>query len=516
MNDADCSTEARATLERLRELEALVNRSPAIVALWRVEEGWPVEFVSENVRQFGYAAEDFLSRRALWPDLVHPEDRAKAEAEIIRCLQSGVLEFTQCYRLWTKSGEVRWVEDRSLALTDPSGAVTHVQSIVLDITDRKEAERKYEASERMLHTICEAVLDAVLMMDADGNVAHWNHGAEMMFGYRRDEVMGKNVHKMLVPPEHRERAERRLREFAVSGKGRTVGQVLELSALRKDGSRFAIETSVAPIRFEDRWGAVSVIRDITERKRAEEAAAREERQLRRLLDIQERERRLLAYELHDGFVQPLTAALMTLESSLEDQKEQRAGSAAKRQANAVRLLRESIDQVRRLMEGLRPPILDQYGVVSAIENLACEVQEGGGPSVTYHRNVRFTRLAPPLETAIFRVVQEGLSNARRHSGANEVRIGLHQQGDRVRVEIEDNGVGFDPETVRAGCFGLEGLRERARLFGGSAAIDSAPGRGSRLVVEFPLVDRDAVEPTASEHPIRPPSPARPPDNATPG
>jgi signal transduction histidine kinase len=228
--------------------------------------------------------------------------------------------------------------------------------------------------------------------------------------------------------------------------------------------------------------------EIAERKLAEEALRRERRLLRELLDLQERDRKLVSYEIHDGLAQQLTGALFRLQAS-ERVEDLGPDEARKTYDGGIALLQEAIAEARRLISGLRPPVLDESGVVAAIEYLVHEGERIGAPAIEFVVDVQFDRLASPLETAIFRVVQEALTNACRHSRSPKVEVRLVQEGDRVWVRIEDWGVGFDPDGVHTGRFGLQGIQERARLMGGRADILSAPNQGTRITVELPLLER---------------------------
>ncbi|MEN6493409.1 MAG: DUF3365 domain-containing protein [Thermoguttaceae bacterium] len=229
--------------------------------------------------------------------------------------------------------------------------------------------------------------------------------------------------------------------------------------------------------------------EIVERRRAEETLQKEQQALRQLLTTYEGHRRLVAYELHDGVTQAMIGALMTLEGTLQHLPAQTPEAAADGFQTVRHLLRQSIDETRRMISGLRPAVLDELGIVPAIESLILENQLPAGPEIEFVREVQFDRLAAPLETALFRIVQEGITNARRHSQSARLRVGLFQQGERIKVEVEDWGIGFDPAQVGSGCFGLEGIRKRAEMFGGLVTIDSAPGKGTRIAVDLPLVER---------------------------
>jgi signal transduction histidine kinase len=153
----------------------------------------------------------------------------------------------------------------------------------------------------------------------------------------------------------------------------------------------------------------------------------------------------------------------------------------------IRLLRESIEQSRRLVSGLRPPVLDEFGVMPAIEHLLEENRRAMGPTIELLAPDDFPRLARPLENALFRIVQESLSNLRRHSRAERACLEICCDNDHVRLAIRDFGVGFDSGGAEHGHFGLRAIRQRARLLGGCAQIESAPGCGTCIRVELPLV-----------------------------
>jgi signal transduction histidine kinase len=251
-------------------------------------------------------------------------------------------------------------------------------------------------------------------------------------------------------------------------------------------------------RFQQAFelGPVGMVEDSTARQEAEESLQKEQRLLRRVLDMHERDRQLMAYEIHDGFVQLAIGAHLQLQAFCQLQFQDPA-AAEKALATAEPLLAQSIAEARRLISGLRPPILDESGIVAAIEYLACEAKEQGGLAVEFYHRIRFDRLAAPLESTLFRVVQESLANVRRHSGSPRARIMLMQGHDWVRVAVEDWGNGFDATKVGQNHFGLQGIRERARLLGGRTSISSTPGKGTRIVVRLPLLEslcgRDALD-----------------------
>jgi signal transduction histidine kinase len=238
--------------------------------------------------------------------------------------------------------------------------------------------------------------------------------------------------------------------------------------------------------------------DVTEQRLAAEAVKKEQRLLRRMLELQERERRLVAYEIHDGFAQQLTGALYRLQAFRETLARDSA-KAWQDFDSAARMLARAIDETRRLISGLRPPILDELGVVEAVEYLVCERRLEGGPEIEFEHDLACPRLAPPLQNTVFRIVQESLSNACRHSRSRRIHVALRESDGRIHISVRDWGVGFNPDDVQRQRFGLQGIRERVRLFDGRVVIESAPNEGTHVSVELPLAggDGDAPESLSS-------------------
>jgi signal transduction histidine kinase len=224
---------------------------------------------------------------------------------------------------------------------------------------------------------------------------------------------------------------------------------------------------------------------IPEKHETGRTAESERQLLRRLVDLCEQERQLIAYEIHDGPVQQMTGCLMQLQS-LERLLWGEDGQVAKLLQAGMRSLEDGIAEARGLIQGLKLLVLDEAGLIAAIEHLIYKSQYALGPTIDFVHDNQVTRLAPPLEHALFRIAQEGLTNAYRHSGSPRIQITLSQSGDRIRLEIRDWGGGFDAEVVEARHFGLKGIRERARVMGGNACIESALGHGTCITAEFPV------------------------------
>ena len=201
---------------------------------------------------------------------------------------------------------------------------------------------------------------------------------------------------------------------------------------------------------------------------------------------------MVAYDIHDGFVQDVVGAKMMLDA-LDHGLPSVADDTRLRLTTARELLQKAIDEGRRMISELRPLIIDEQGIVEAIHYLINEERSKGELSVAFQHEIRFDRLPRLLEGALFRIVQEALTNVRRHSQASEATVSLEQFDAGIRLKIDDAGVGFDSSKVSDERFGVRGIQERARLFGGSAKVDSAPGEGTHIVVEFPLSPNELAD-----------------------
>lgn len=211
-------------------------------------------------------------------------------------------------------------------------------------------------------------------------------------------------------------------------------------------------------------------------------------ELRQLLELQEKERQMFANEIHDGLTQQLAGAIMLMQAYQRHLPE-KPDEAQEEFDKGLELLGQAMAESRRLMSRLRPPVLDDSGVVTAIENLVWEARAKGDVVIEFHNDVEFDRFAAPLENVVYRIVQEGLANAQRHSQSDRVLIKLSQQGDCLCLEVRDWGVGFDP-TALAEARGLYGVCQRTRIFGGQARVESSPGQGTCIHVELPILNLD--------------------------
>lgn len=234
--------------------------------------------------------------------------------------------------------------------------------------------------------------------------------------------------------------------------------------------------------------------EIEERKKAYETVRSEREYLKHLLSLQDRERQLIGYEIHDGLTQMLIGTLMHLDSVAANGHDEELENA-QRYRHARTLLCQAIQEARRLISGFRSEIIEQFGVAAAIEDLIDRQRAtGAAPEIEFVHWLASERFTTPLENNLFRLVQEALTNAVRHSHSDRVRIELMQDRDRVRLSVQDWGIGFDPSAPQEGRYGLESIRQRAHLFGGRITVHSQPGQGTTVVVELPVASEPCGPP----------------------
>src|SRR5688572_21756196 len=198
----------------------------------------------------------------------------------------------------------------------------------------------------------------------------------------------------------------------------------------------------------------------------------------------DRERQLLACELHDGLLQQIVGAKMMLEAAVA-----RVSSGQSLLPGELTTVCEHLDAAmvegRRLIGGLRPSVVSEHGIVAALERLLRELSPLRSVTIHFRHDVKQASYSPSLDHTLFRIAQESVANIVRHSHASDAEIELNEEADRVRLMIRDNGIGFEMTEVPQARFGIWGIRERARMAGGKASIESAPGRGTTVIADLP-------------------------------
>lgn len=382
-------------------------------------------------------------------------------------------------------GNVRWLAGRWQAFLDDAGQPLRMIGVNIDITERKRAEESLRQNYDELRAIYDEIVDGIVVVDLQTTrVIRANAAYCRMLGYTQEQAFSLTP-EQIHPPE----ALPRVWEHVAAVKQGSVARIENLPLLRKDGGIIYADVVSSQIHYNQLPSWISFFHDVTDRKLTDEALQRQHRTLQHLLQSSDHERQTIAYEIHDELAQQLTGAIMQFEvfNHLRLNKPQQALDAFHA---GMTLLRQGHRETRRLIAGVRPPILDESGVVDAVAHLVNEMGREHGPKIEFRNMVEFGRLMPILENAAYRITQEALANACKHSGSKTVHVTLWQQGNHLRIEVRDWGVGFDAKTNPKNHYGLEGIRQRARLLGGKCSIQSMVGKGTRIIVELPIVLRD--------------------------
>jgi len=382
-----------------------------------------------------------------------------------------------------------------------------IQAIVRDITERKRAEARiedlYQNAPCGYHSI-----------DADGRFCMINNTELAWLGYRREEIIGLPITDLLTDASRENFA----RTFPVT---RRFGfaRDLELEFIRRDGSVLPTLINVTAIYAPDGRFVMtrSVVLNVSERRALEKERERQAADLaelsHRLMSVQEDERRRLSAELHDRTSPNLAALDMNLRSLARRLPASLDGEAAMLLDDATALLADTADSIREVCADLRPPILDYAGLLPALQSYALQYSGRTGIAVELDSpSPSAMRFAPEVESTLFRIAQEALTNCAKHADADQVHIRFEVRDRQVAMEVVDDGNGFVPYTLAGGGtpgLGLLSMRERARFAGGEVQVDSQPGRGTRLLVTIPTVTEPVRTPERRRqsvfHPARSPA-----------
>lgn len=380
-------------------------------------------------------------------------------------------------------------------LTNQTGEVTGAINCFYDITERQEAER----ARARLASIVESSEDAIVSKDLNGIIMSWNRGAERLFGYNEQEALGQSI-TMLIPADRPNEEPEILDRIR---RGESI-EHYETVRRRKDGRLLDISLTVSPIIDANGKivGASKIARDITDRKRAEEALRQNRDNLERtveqrtaalrelsssLLRAQDDERRRISRELHDSVGQYLASAKMTLES---------LPRSTEREIRSYESLMDSLDkcvtETRTISYLLHPPLLDECGLTSAVTWYVEGFSQRSGIQVNLNIPGDLKRLTGGLELVLFRILQESLTNIHRHSRSHSVDIQVRIDADNVRLQVRDHGQGIPIEKLEqfrsngTGVgVGLRSMRERISEVGGQFEIESDKS-GTLIRVAVPL------------------------------
>ena len=459
---------------RYRTAEEAVRKSEAVLRavtentpdwLFLLDENLHVRFMN---RPFGPNTPEIVRGRAFL-DFV-PQDLRPDMEEIYRqALASGAPARLEL-RKPGPDGVPGNFEHRIMPVVE-GGVVRSLTVAVTDVTERKRVENELRTQVHILETMQEGV---VLVDPTSQTICLTNPTFDRMFGYGTAELLGRSIEPLFsMLTVQRRRLARALRE------GSKTGEVVpvEFECARRDGTRFMASCVVTPLTMNGTEHWLAVLNDVTERKQLE----------REIIEIANREQQRIGSDLHDGLGQELTGIALMLKGVMTQLRKE--GSAAHRDVEEViGLVNNAIDSTRVLARGVSPVGSGRGGLGAAIQALAARVSERSGVRVVPHLDC--LEPLPLSETAaahVYRIVQEALTNAMRHSGAREVSIRLKTSDGELHLRISDDGHGF--EQLPAGGprgIGLKIMRYRAQMLGGDLVIETHGSGGTSVSCSCPL------------------------------
>jgi PAS domain S-box-containing protein len=415
------------------------------------------------------------------------------------------------------SGKRLWCAPYPRLLRDAEGRIFGAVNLVMDITERKQAE----LATGLLAAIVDHSDDAIISKNLDGVITSWNNAAEHTFGYSADEAVGKHI-TLIIPADRRHEENEILRRLK---NGERIDH-FETVRQRKDGTLLDISVTISPVKDSSGRiiGASKVARDISQRKQLDIALRQSEERFRKLsesldaevrartaeleersrevliqadqvrklswqvLRTQDEERRHIARELHDSAGQNLTVLGMNLAAIAQKAKKQ-APEMSESVEQAVEMVQELTKEIRTTSYLLHPPLLDENGLPAALSWYIRGLSERSGLDIAFSICEELGRLPREIELAVFRLVQECLTNIHRHSGSKTASIQINRDSDKILVEVRDQGKGIPHDKlvqIEQGIsgVGIRGMRERLRQFQGEMIVDSV-GTGTTVVVTIP-------------------------------
>ena len=466
----------------------------------------------------GYEPRELMGKSAF--DLFHEDNKAQWE-EISEALLSGEgVQFFQ-HRLRTKQGDYRYFESNCINLLDNKALKAMVIN-ARDVTERKQAEEARRENEEKLQTISSSARDAIIMLDNDGNISYWNEAAVKISGYTVEEAIGQDLHILMTPERYYEDYRKGFSKFQKTGEGNAVGKTLELTGVRKDGTEFPSELSLSAVCIKNRWNAIGILRDITQRKQAEEAIHRMETQVMQSEKMASLGMLVagVAHEIntpvgaissmHDTLVRAIEQLKSTLGATITEESDGRRGVDKMFTVieNANRVITSGTERVASIVKRLR-----SFAHLDEAERKQANVHEGIEDTLTmvYHElrqrivvERNFGDIPPILcyPSQLNQVYLNLLMNAiQAIQGEGAITITTFQQDGHVHIQFRDTGVGI-PEEVLKRIFdpgyttkdrgtgtglGLSICHQIVEAHDGDIRVESEVGAGTTFTIILPII-----------------------------
>jgi PAS domain S-box-containing protein len=498
-------TERKIVEEALRESEfrfrTIVENAGA--GIGEADPDGRMVMVNEQLcRILGRPREEIIGK--IGRDFIYSEDRPKAD-KLHEDMRAGRIDsFQEELRYNRPDGQIVWARVAATHCKDPKSGLPRRIAVIEDISEQKKTEKQLEEYRvsleekikkrttrlRQLSSVFLNATDAIIIEDLEGNIIEVNREAERAYGYSRAELIGNSINMLFLPERHK-------RAKTLRKRCRQGEELRNIDGIRRDksGNILSVLVSAFPLRDEnDQIVAIAnIAKDISLRKQMEGALRKSRDRLqelsRKTIEALEADRRAVSRELHDS----IGASLAALKFMLEEAAEGVPGSAILQKS--IVFLLNTIKEVKRISTNLRPMAIDDLGLIVTIRGHAQQFQIHFGLRCDCFISVSEQEVPESMKIVVFRVLQEALANAGKHSGANRVRVILEKSNGQIVLAVEDDGCGFDaddpsPKDPLSG-YGLKSMRERVEICQGDFSIVSSAGRGTKVIARFPIAMAEA-------------------------
>jgi len=427
---------------------------------------------------FGYKRSNAIKDPDFWQKHIHDEDRERVLNSMQEAEESGADEWSSTYRFLDSSGKYRQIEDIASIIRDDSGSIIRIIGAMVDRTAEKDAERLLKESELQYKLLFEQ--NPIPMWIYDKKTYRFlevNNAAVDKYGYSKEEFYNMTLFD-IRPGEDIPIFRKNLK----SSINKPVN-FEEWRHLTKDGRELIVEISASDITYNGKSERLILANDITRQRKAEE------NRLKALVEGEENERRRIAKELHDGLGQYLSAVNMSFESLAEDV--QWGDAEIKEQfVHGLTLLKQTMQETRTISQNLMPKAIEDYGLALAIESLIDNLKRNTDFDIKYFQNTEALDIPYNVQINLYRIAQEALNNAIRHSKCKNLYIQLVHSMNDIILSVEDNGVGFDINEKSEGGLGLQSMQTRTAAISGTIEIATALGKGTMISVVVPVHERE--------------------------
>jgi two-component system, LuxR family, sensor kinase FixL len=454
-------------------LDSLVEHTGMLVM--GIEPTGAIRWMSRGLEVMcGYAQEEVMGRD--WVQLLVPPEHQAATKVACRGSQGGDRTHSHVKPLTCRDGTLRQIEWFHSDIRDSSGNYTGILCVGRDITELQKTRDALSASERRSSLVLETAVNAIITMNDERIIETVNHAATRIFGYTKEEMIGQNI-KMLMPQPYKSQHDGYVAKYLQTGVRKIIGVGREVVGQRKDGSIFPIDLSVGEAHLPDGSRVFTgIIRDLTDRKQLEE----------KLLHISEEEQHRIGQDIHDDLCQQL-AAIGCLAKVAHQQLSKAGRTESTSLQEIVQLVTQANVRAREMSRGLMPVVLDSAGLMAALRELAQGTERIFRVSCPFRCDQPVQVMDNKVATQLFRIAQEAVANAIKHSRADRIEISLNRELVQLSLSIRDNGVGI-PDNVRGERtgMGLLTMSHRARMLGGTVTVSADENGGTIVQCTVPL------------------------------